>query len=179
VTRADARRLKLTRSLEEAHALADAVLSRARAHSRRVAPKRAASVEAKAQSRMDRAQRTFEVREACAKRAGGKCETCGNEATEEFPLQMHHLLPGRGRRQQQQAPENCVMVCMWCHEFGHGGRIMYVGPGLLAWADRYGYREARDNIRRRMDKALIADPTWPRDADEVARLGPGEGPNNV
>jgi 5-methylcytosine-specific restriction endonuclease McrA len=148
------------------------------ARSKRVAPKRAASVERKAASRMERAEAAYALRTACEKRAGGKCETCGNEASADYPLHMHHLLPGRGRRRQEQAVENCVMACMWCHEFAHGGRILYVGPGLLAWAERHGYREARDNVRRRMDKALLADPTWPRDEDETARLGPSQHPSH-
>ena len=128
--------------------------------------------------RDERRDQTAAIREACAKRAGGKCETCGTEESAAYPLQMHHLLPGRGRRREQQAVENCVMVCMWCHEFGHG-RILYVGPGLLAWADKHGYRAAYNNVRRRMDKALIADPTWPRDEDEVRRLGPARSPSGA
>jgi hypothetical protein len=148
------------------------VLAARSSRSRRTAPKRKPGREAKAASRMERAQRTYDIRAACEQRADGKCETCGNEASPDYPLHMHHLLPGRGRRTQEQDVSTCVMVCMWCHEFGHSGRILYVGPGLLAWAERHGYRAAYDNVRRRMDKALLADPTWPRDEDETARLGP-------
>jgi hypothetical protein len=161
---------------EEAARLVAAKTKAKRSKALRLAPRRKPGREAKQASRMGRAEAAYALRAACEKRADGKCETCGNEASPDYPLHMHHILPGRGRRRQEQAVENCVMACMWCHEFAHGGRILYVGPGLLAWAERHGYREARENVRRRMDKALLADPSWPRDADETARLGPDTHP---
>ena len=144
---------------------------------RTVKPVRKARLAARKESRMERNARTHALRVEVSRRAAGKCELCGNADDPRTPLEMHHLLPGRGRRTQQQALENCLMVCAMCHAVGHG-RILYVGGNLLAWAARHGYSATAAVIRRRMDKALIADPTWPRDADETARLGPDSIPRD-
>lgn len=140
---------------------------------RRVAPKRAARIETKRATREERNERTSGIRAACVKRAAGNCELCGAIDDPRSPLEMHHLLPGRGRRTQEQSVSNCIMVCGMCHSVGHG-RILYVGGSLLAWARKHGYRETEATIRRRIDKALIADPSWPRDEDETRRLGPSK-----
>ena len=124
--------------------------------------------ESKAAKREERNARTAEVRAECVKRADGKCELCGKDGGD---AEMHHLLPGQGRRTQEQAVSNCIMVCSFCHAVFHR-RILYAGPLLLEWAAKHGYAEAAANVRRRMDKALLADPTWPRDEDETRRLGP-------
>lgn len=117
--------------------------------------------------------RTAEIRAACVKRAGGECELCSAPNDDRLPAEMHHLLPGRGRRTQEQAVENCIMVCSMCHAIGHG-RILMVADSLIGWARRHGYAETEKAIRYRIDKALLADPTWPRDEDETRRLGPAK-----
>ena len=131
--------------------------------------------------KMTRSQRndaTAYLRRICSDRAGGKCELCGQEESGRSSLEMYHLLPGRGRRTQQQAKDNCVMVCGMCHAIGHG-RILMVADNLMSWARRHGYAATETVVRRRIDKALIADPSYPRDADETARLGPSTIPENA
>lgn len=119
-------------------------------------------------------QRTAEIRAACVKRCEGKCEMCGQPEHPSFPLEMHHLLSG-GRRRWDQKVTNCLMVCPFCHDVC-GGRILYAAGGLTKWAEKHGDAEARASIRRRIDKALLADPMWPRDEDETRRLGPDSIP---
>ena len=127
--------------------------------------------ESKAAKREDRAARTAEIRAACVARADGKCEVCEQPENERFPTEMHHLLMGRGRRTQDQDVSNCIMVCPVCHAVGHG-RILQVGDVLIEWSRKHGYAETERAIRYRIDKALLADRTWPRDEDETRRLGP-------
>ena len=144
------------------------IASKRAASSRRKDRTPRAPGESKAAKREERNARTAEVRAECVKRADGKCELCGKDGGD---AEMHHLLPGQGRRTQEQAVSNCIMVCSFCHAVFHR-RILYAGPLLLEWAAKHGYAEAAANVRRRMDKALLADPTWPRDEDETRRLGP-------
>lgn len=128
-------------------------------------------------SRMDLAKRTTEVYDAVRKRAEGKCELCGQPEADGWRHEMHHLLMGSGKRRQDQDPSNCLMVCPMCHAIGHR-RILMAGPGLLAWAAKYGYTRTAEVIQRRIDKALRADPAWPRNEDETRRLGPDSIPRD-
>lgn len=70
MTRTDAKRLKLTKTLEEVHALADRVLSAARAASRRPPRVRAPGPTKEAKREEHRAS-TGELREAVWERCGG------------------------------------------------------------------------------------------------------------
>lgn len=133
---------------------------------------------AKKMDREDQRAETAAIREVVARRAGGKCELCDGADDPRLPLEMHHLLSGRGRRVQQQAPDNCIMVCGMCHAIGHR-RILMVGDNLLAWATRHGYGQTWTVIRRRIDKALLLDLSWPRSPDEIARLGPSSHPERT
>jgi 5-methylcytosine-specific restriction endonuclease McrA len=153
------------------------LLAAHKAKRQRVAVKSKPRREKEKLTRSQRNDATAYLRRICSDRAAGKCELCGQSEDGRSSLEMHHLLPGRGRRTQQQAKDNCVMVCGMCHAIGHG-RVLMVADNLMSWAKRHGYTETAHVIRRRIDKALIADPSWPRDADETARLGPSTIPEN-
>jgi 5-methylcytosine-specific restriction endonuclease McrA len=156
---------------------AESLLYAHRAAKARVRAKQAPRKKAEKLTRSQRNDATAHLRRICSDRAGGRCELCGQTEDGRAPLEMHHLLPGRGRRTQQQAKDNCVMVCGMCHAIGHG-RILMVGDNLLRWAKSHSYSATEAVIRRRIDKALVADPSWPRDAAETARLGPSTIPES-
>ncbi len=55
------------------------------------------------------------VYEAVSERAGGLCELC----MEYKPLQLHHIIGGRGKRTQCETEYSCIMLCMDCHSEVH------------------------------------------------------------
>jgi hypothetical protein len=124
----EAKRLRLTRSLAEAHALADEVLARARAARARTAPKREASREKKRNEEEQNRRHRATVYAAVDRRSGGACEyapadspiICMNDATE------HDHFWGRGK--EEETRENVWHLCA----FHHGHKTDWQ-PDRLRW----------------------------------------------
>jgi hypothetical protein len=171
MTRTESRRLLAATSLEEVARIVGGTAPKRR-------PAKRFDVGRMKPTKADLNDRTAAVRAEVVKRADGHCEMCGNMDDPRYPLEMHHLLAGRGRRRWDQAASNCLMVCPFCHDVC-GGRILYAEGFLRSWARKYGYADTLKIIERRVDKALLADPFWPRNEDQTRRLGPDSTPKGA
>lgn len=60
------------------------------------------------------------IYKAVSDRADNKCEVCGGYFGEY--LQLHHIIGGRGKRQQCETVESCIMVDKKCHDEIHSNR---------------------------------------------------------
>jgi hypothetical protein len=136
MTRSDARRLLLTRTLAEAHALADSALSRVRASKRRKGER-----EPRAVGRMTPPPPDVgPIRAACVKRADGRGELCGHPLDMER-AELCHLDGGSGKRRQGASVRNCVMEHHDCHQGHYGFDVtprQWI-PEVKRWAERHGY----------------------------------------
>jgi hypothetical protein len=144
MNKTDARRLLLTKTLAEAHALADSALSRVRASKRRKGEREPRTViRAPAEPRREKVAR---IRGEVFARAAGCCEW-GNHGP---PVELHHLLSGPLRRTGEKV-ETTAALCTPCHRAYHAGDL-----GVLSlakeWAIRGGFREALRAIDKRIDK---------------------------
>jgi hypothetical protein len=102
---------------------------------------------AKAEAQDARLKRA-EVRHAAIERSGGLlCEWCRCRAIAE----VHHVLYGVGRRVPEERLETLAVVCLPCHRGAHEGDS-YVLQMALLWAFRNEYRDAMQDIQRRLAK---------------------------
>jgi 5-methylcytosine-specific restriction endonuclease McrA len=145
VTRTEAKRLKLMRSIEDVHALADRYLSEARAAKARLRSRprsEPSRKERKEASREERNERTGLVRAEVWRRSGaimlggmlvgGCCEACGVEMASGGELD--HWLGGSSRRRET-TPEGTWRLCPMCHH----DKTNAGGPGSSAlefWNER-------------------------------------------
>ena len=59
-------------------------------------------------------------------------------------LQVHHLIPGYGRRQLSDVFGLTVCLCAKCHQrvhLNHGSELRLRQIGQAAWEEKYGTRE--------------------------------------
>jgi hypothetical protein len=144
MNKTDARRLLLTKTLAEAHALADSALSRARAAKRRKGEREPRTViRAPAEPRREKVAR---IRGEVFARAAGCCEW-GNHGP---PVEWHHIIGG-GLRRVMESPETTAAICVPCHRGWEKGDELVLALAE-AWAIRGGFRAALDAIRKRTAK---------------------------
>lgn len=117
---------------------------------RRPKPSRDARLKAKFDAETARVLARGELRHDCLVRAKYLCEACGdNLATAGF--EWHHVVSGSGKREENESLQTTVSLCVACHRKVHesdGATLQ----ALLAWAARWGYSEAYEEIARRMSK---------------------------
>jgi predicted HNH restriction endonuclease len=119
VTRSDARRLLLTKTLAEAHALADSALSRVRASKRRKGEREPRSKgPTKADRKAAKREETAALRSRLIALTDEMCERCGFHA-DPATGHMHHTEGGSGRRLAHQSIANVAWLCFLCHGIVH------------------------------------------------------------
>ncbi len=148
MTRAEATRLLLTKTLAEAHALADLELARRRARSRRVSPKRAAGRVAKEDARQRYRDETAELRNYAYEKWGGRCLSCMALLGDGWRL--HHIV-GAGLRRSRQTKQNTVPLCEPCHRAAHRNDMSTLKP-IYQWALANGDALAKSELERRIHK---------------------------
>ena len=88
-----------------------------------------------------------------SERADGKCEYCGVETD---VLQLHHIL----RRVPAETPDNCVMLCLTCHDELHRGensRKMDLTLKLKLQAEYFKQGHTESEVRQLMGGKIYLD----------------------
>lgn len=115
-------------------------------------PSRKDRLEAKKAAREASIFARAEVRHDVIVRCRGRCEWCGEAVP---PGELHHVLLGNGRRREFETRETLAMLCLYCHHDAHQGRLEVL-ENAVAWACRHGFREARAELERRLEKVRRA-----------------------
>lgn len=111
--------------------------------------------ETKAELRREKFSR---VRKAAEKRAGGRCEACGNEFSDSDPSEADHIFGGLGRRRALEAVETVWLIHgRSCHRLKTAN-----DPSALHWlclqrdwADRHGYRFTSKTLNDRVERLYL------------------------
>lgn len=113
-------------------------------------PSRSKRMKAKFDAETAKVLKQGEMRHDCLVRAKFLCEACGcTLATAGF--EWHHVVYGSGKREQNEAVDTTACLCPTCHRRAHDSHPETLGA-LLDWAARHGYREAHEEVTRRMSK---------------------------
>jgi hypothetical protein len=144
MTKSDARRLLLTKTLAEAHALADSALSRVRASKRRRGEREPRAVARPAEE--PRREKVARIRGEVFARAAGCCEW-GNHGP---PAEWHHIIGG-GLRRVMESPETTAAICIPCHRGWEKGDPEVLAAAAL-WAMVWGFDAALAAINKRTAK---------------------------
>lgn len=119
--------------------LADRQLAAKRDRSRRAPKVKAPSA--------PNAQRDGTIRARVFERANGICELCQARTASEW----HHILSGSARTRRE-AVDTTLALCWECHREWHRGNVD-VYRDALEVAILRGWKDARDAITRRLEKA--------------------------
>lgn len=88
------------------------------------------------------------VRKAVELRAGGRCELTG----EYGPLELHHILGGRGKRKELERAETCIMLAARLHNHQNTELMTELKHKLQSYYFQQGYSE--DEVRKLMGGKL-------------------------
>ena len=90
------------------------------------------------------------VYKAVSDRAGGLCELCYQYK----PLQLHHIVGGRGKRKQHETVDSCIMLCLDCHDDVEGNIKLDRALKKMVQAIYAGKGHGETEIRRMMGGKL-------------------------